>query len=359
METTHRIIVGDARSLNKLSDNSVEMVITSPPYPMIEMWDGLFSELNKDIGRQLESENGQKAFELMHEELEKVWRELSRVLVDGGVACINIGDATRNIGGGFRVFHNHSQITHSLTDLGFIPLPEILWRKPANSGVKFRGSGMTPPNAYVTLEHEYILVFRKGESRREFEPKADKRYEAAYFWEERNKWFSDVWTGVTGKMQELGQSGARERSAAYPFEIPYRLINMYSVYDDTVLDPFWGTGTTTLAAMASRRNSIGYELDESLVSGFEDRARAAPQISDQIARERLSQHRKFVENETNNGNTFNHHASNYNFPVTSSDAIEIQLYTVEDVEPVNSGYRAFHSPVTEVGEPLHKQPKVE
>jgi DNA modification methylase len=194
---------------------------------MIEMWDELFSGLNPRISEHLDSGNGQSAFDLMHEELEKVWTEVSRVLVDGGIACINIGDATRKINGSFRVFQNHSRIINDFEDLGFEPLPELLWRKPGNSGAKFMGSGMLPPNAYVTLEHEYILVFRNGEDSRSFEPGSERRYSSAYFWEERNQWFSDVWMEITGKLQSLGQSELRERSGAFPFEIPYRLINMY------------------------------------------------------------------------------------------------------------------------------------
>jgi hypothetical protein len=152
---------------------------------------------------------------------------------------------------------------------------------------------MVPTNAYVTLEHEYILVFRKGPPR-EFEPGADRRYEAAYFWEERNRWFSDVWTDVTGDLQALDHDELRERSAAFPFEIPYRLINMYSVYGDTVLDPFWGTGTTTLAAMVAGRDSVGRERDPAFLERFADRVGDVPSLGRDVVAERLAAHRAFV-----------------------------------------------------------------
>lgn len=248
------------------------------------MWDELFSELNPKMTDSLEAGEGQAAFARMHEELEKVWQEVSRVLVDGGIACINIGDATRKVDGSFRVFQNHSRISNAFENLGFEPLPEILWRKPVNSGAKFMGSGMLPPNAYVTLEHEYILVFRNGTDSRTFEPGSERRYSSAYFWEERNQWFSDVWMEVDGEIQALEQDELRERSAAYPSEVPYRLINMYSVYGDTVLDPFWGTGTTSFAAMVAGRNSVGYELDEEFVRLFRRRVKDIPEYSREVSK---------------------------------------------------------------------------
>ncbi|MDZ7689080.1 MAG: DNA methyltransferase [Halobacteriales archaeon] len=215
METDHSVVVGDSRELDEVDDDSVELVVTSPPYPMIEMWDETFAELSPEVGDEIDSGNGRTAFRLMHEELDEVWSELGRVLVDGGIACVNVGDATRKVDGSFRVYQNHSRIIDAFEERGFEPLPEVLWRKPANSAAKFMGSGTLPPNAYVTLEHEYILIFRNGRSQRSFEPGAERRYNSAYFWEERNEWFSDIWTEVRGELQSLGTTMQR-RSAAYP-----------------------------------------------------------------------------------------------------------------------------------------------
>ncbi|CAI48221.1 CTAG modification methylase [Natronomonas pharaonis DSM 2160] len=346
MKTTHRIVAGDARGLEELDDDAVELVVTSPPYPMVELWDDLFADLDGTVASLLSDGDGDAAFEAMHEQLDAVWRELSRVLVDGGIACVNVGDATRTLGDGFRVYQNHARIIEAFESLGFDPLPEVLWRKPANSTAKFMGSGMVPPNAYVTLEHEYILVFRNG-GRRAFEPNADRRYEAAYFWEERNQWFSDVWTDVRGETQTLDNEDLRDRSAAYPFEIPYRLINMYSTYGDTVLDPFWGTGTTTLAAMVAGRNSVGYELDDGLVEAFDDRAADVPALSRRVTDERLDEHRAFIDRRRSTGESFEYRADNYDFPVRTKQERGIQLYTAEAVTETDSGYRVRHEPKTE------------
>ncbi|WP_136715686.1 DNA-methyltransferase [Halorientalis salina] len=345
MESRHRIVTGDSRSLSEMDDDSVELVVTSPPYPMIEMWDELFGRLDAEIGEHLENGDGQAAFARMHEELDRVWAEVGRVLVDGGIACINVGDATRTVDGSFRVFQNHSRVIDAFEELGFEPLPELLWRKPVNSGAKFMGSGMLPPNAYVTLEHEYILVFRNGTESRQFEPGSDRRYNSAYFWEERNRWFSDVWEEINGETQSLGGGELRERSGAFPFEIPYRLINMYSVYGDTVLDPFWGTGTTTFAAMVAGRNSVGYELDEEFVQVFDDRVEAVPEHSRTVVQQRLDDHEAFVAERRAEGETFKYEADNYEFPVTTKQEQPIRFYAASTVEETGDGYRVTHEPV--------------
>ena len=159
MNSLHKLLVSNSKKMKGVQPESVHLVVTSPPYPMIAMWDEIFSLQNKIIKSFLDKNNGPKAFEWMHRELDKVWEEIDRVLVNDGIACINIGDATRTIDGNFQLFSSHSRIISKFIDLGFINLPNIIWRKPTNSPTKFMGSGMYPPGAYVTLEHEYILVF--------------------------------------------------------------------------------------------------------------------------------------------------------------------------------------------------------
>jgi DNA modification methylase len=347
METTHRVFAGDSRDLSHVADESVELVVTSPPYPMIEMWDDLFTGLDPAIGDALDDGDGRAAFDGMHDQLGAVWDELERVLVDGGIACINVGDATRSVDGSFRVYPNHARVLAAFEERGFDPLPDVLWRKPANSAAKFMGSGMIPPNAYVTLEHEYILVFRKGDQRRAFEPGADRRYEAAFFWEERNRWFSDVWTEVTGELQSLEEADdeLRERSAAYPLEIPYRLICMYSAYGDTVLDPFWGTGTTTLAAMCAGRNSIGFELEDAFLEVFDDRIDDVPALSRSVGRTRLERHRAFVERRREDGHAFEYEADHYETPVMTDMERGIRLREARAIEDRDDGYLVEHDPL--------------
>jgi DNA modification methylase len=331
METTHRVLVGDSREMSRIESDSVDLVVTSPPYPMIEMWDESFAAADPRIRAELADGNGPTAFELMHEQLDEVWAEVGRVLVEGGIACVNVGDATRTVDGTFRVYQNHARIGSAFEALGFEPLPDLVWRKPVNSGAKFMGSGMLPPNAYVTLEHEYVLVFRNGTAPRSFEPSADRRYRSAYFWEERNRWFSDLWTDVNGTGQALGDTDVRSRSGAYPFEIPYRLVNMYSVYGDTVLDPFWGTGTTTLAAMSAARNSVGHEIEPAFARAFDERVDDVAELSRAAVSERLRDHEAFVDRRRSDGEEFTYEAENYEFPVTTKQEVPIQLYDVATV----------------------------
>lgn len=166
MKTKHEIFFKDARNMSEIKSESVDLMITSPPYPMIKMWDNIFSDQNEKIKVKLNENNGESAFELMHKELDKVWAETYRVLKKGGIACINIGDATRTINDVFKIYPNHARIINYCLSIGFHTLPEILWIKETNKPDKFMGSGMLPVGAYVTLEHEYILILRKNGKRK-------------------------------------------------------------------------------------------------------------------------------------------------------------------------------------------------
>jgi len=148
----------------------------------------------------------------------------------------------------------------SFEQLGLVTLPYVLWKKPTTKPRykgkgAFLGSGFLPPNAYVTLDMEFILIFRKG-NLRSFEPKDPKRYGSKFTKRERDEWFSQVWT-VTGARQTQG--GLERRVAAFPEEIPRRLIRMFSIESDLVLDPFLGSGTSLKAAMDLNRRFVGYE----------------------------------------------------------------------------------------------------
>ena len=110
MKTIHRIFFENSKNMGNIPQESVELVVTSPPYPMIEMWDELFSRQDARIGKALKDKKGLLAFELMHKELDVVWNEVWRVLKEGGIVCINIGDATRTVKGNFMLDPNHSRI---------------------------------------------------------------------------------------------------------------------------------------------------------------------------------------------------------------------------------------------------------
>ena len=333
MKTIHKIIFKNSKKMNTIPSSSAHLVVTSPPYPMIEMWDDMFQRQSKEIAKTLKHEKGLQAFELMHQELDPVWKEVHRILTDGGIACINIGDAVRTIDKEFRLYPNHARILSAMLEIGFSALPLILWRKPTNAPNKFMGSGMLPAGAYVTLEHEYILILRKG-AKREFSSPRQKqsRREGAFFWEERNAWFSDVWFDLIGTTQKMKNKATRLRSAAFPFELSYRLINMYSTKGDTVVDPFLGTGTTTSAAMATGRNSIGFEIE----SGFRDEIfsltdRVINTSNDRI-HHRIQSHLEFVRERTRERGNLKYLNKHYKFPVMTRQEIELFFNPLESIK---------------------------
>lgn len=224
--------------MSEIENQSVHLIITSPPYPMIKKWDSIFGIVD---------------FDKQHKILFKTWMECGRVLISGGIACINIGDATRTIDGkGFTCYPNFARVTNDMWRLGFTPLIPIFWKKISNRPNAFLGSGFLPPNCYVSQDHEYIAIFRKGFIRK-FQPKDPNRYESSFTKEERDLWFQQVWN-------IQGVRGAKETST-FPPKIPYRLIRMFSVKGDTVLDPFCGTGIVAKMASELGRNGIGYDIE--------------------------------------------------------------------------------------------------
>ena len=249
----YRVVIGDSREMAEVNDGSIHLIVTSPPYPMVAIWDDFFTEVSAST------------YDAMHEYLNQVWREVERVLVPGGIACINIGDATRTRDGLFHLYPNHSRIIENFEKLSFVTLPYILWKKPTTKPHykgkgAFLGSGFLPPNAYVTLDMEYILIFRKGPPR-SFPPKDPDRYKSRFTKRERDEWFSQVWK-VQGVRQNV--DGLERRVAAFPEEIPRRLIRMFSVLGDLVLDPFLGSGTSLKVAMELGRRFVGYEKLEEM-----------------------------------------------------------------------------------------------
>ncbi len=339
MRTTQTILSRSAADLDCLDDGAAHLVVTSPPYPMIEMWDEIFAGQVPAVGEALVSLDGAAAFEAMHGLLDRVWAECWRVLADGGFLCVNIGDATRKVGDNFRLYTNHSRITTACEAWGFQSLPAILWRKQTNAPNKFMGSGMLPAGAYVTLEHEYILIFRKGGKRVFNDGEKVRRRESAVFWEERNQWFSDLWD-FKGIRQELGDAKSRKRSGAFPFELAWRLIHMYSLQGELVLDPFLGTGTTLAAAVASGRSSVGCEIDEKMARSVTDGLDAYIRLGRERAASRLDQHQDFVARRQSEGKMMKYSNAPHGFPVVTRQ--ETGLNVLEPVLFEQIGDMEYH-----------------
>ena len=246
-KTTHRLINGDARDLSFLGDNSIHLVVTSPPYWNLKR----YNENPDQLGHIQD-------YEAFLFELEKVWRHVYRVLVPGGRLVCVVGDvcvARRNFGRHL-VFPLHSDISVICRRIGFDNLNPIIWHKIANAsyevenGSKFLGKPYEP-NAIVKNDIEFILMQRKPGGYRK--PTIKQREESRIGKEDFDRWFQQIWN-ITG-------ASTKQHPAPFPMEVATRLVRMFSFTGDTVLDPFCGSGTTIIAAFRTGRNSIGVEID--------------------------------------------------------------------------------------------------
>ncbi len=250
--TTHRLYVGDARKMLKLSPGSVHLVLTSPPYWTLKEY--------RDSDAQL---GHVEDYEQFLQELDKVWKHCFEALVPGGRLICVVGDvclSRRENGGRHTVVPLHASIQEHCRKLGFDNLAPIIWHKISNAAYEVEnGSGFLgkpyEPNAVIKNDIEFILMERKPGGYRA--PDISTKILSLISAENHKKWFQQIWTGVTG-------ASTKEHPAPYPTELAERLIRMFSFVGDTVLDPFLGTGTTTVAAAKWGRNSIGFEVDQSL-----------------------------------------------------------------------------------------------
>lgn len=255
-ETTHRIITGDARKMSELDDESVHLVVTSPPYFNLVDY-----EERGAAGGQLGNLADYNQF---LDELVKVWKRCFDVLVPGGRLCVVVGDVcvSRRRAGRHFVIPLHADISRACTEIGFDYLTPIYWSKIANMATEVGGSARFlgkpyEPNAIIKNDVEYILLLRKPGGYRK--PDKVQRALSVLDPEDHRRWFRSVWTDVRGESRRKGHP------APFPVEIPRRLIKMFSFVGDTVLDPFWGSGSTTKAAVGAARSSIGYEIEDGYV----------------------------------------------------------------------------------------------
>lgn len=253
--TQHTIINGDSRKMDKLQDKSVHLIITSPPYWQL-----------KDYG----SDN-QIGFNDTYEQyinnLNLVWKECYRVLHDGCRLCINIGDqfARSVYYGRYKVIPIHSEIIRFCETIGFDFMGQIIWQKTTTmnttGGGAVMGSFPHPRNGIVKLDFEYILIFKKQGNAPK--PTAEQKAQSAMTNEEWNTYFNGHWY-FNGAKQD-------KHLAMFPEELPKRLIKMFSFPQETVLDPFMGSGTTATVAKALGRNSVGYEINPDFIPLMKER----------------------------------------------------------------------------------------
>ncbi len=246
-QLTHKLYEGDARKLDFIPDNSIHLVVTSPPYWSLKR----YNDHPDQLGHITD-------YEQFLSEIEQVWQHAYRVLTPGGRLVVVVGDVavSRRSFGRHLVFPLHADIQVQCRKIGFDNLNPIIWHKISNAkfeienGSSFLGKPYEP-NAIIKNDIEYILMQRKPGGYRS--PTLEQRELSKISKEDFKKWFRQIWT-VSG-------ASTRNHPAPFPLEVAERLVRMFSFVGDTVLDPFSGTGTTILASAKHGRNGIGIEID--------------------------------------------------------------------------------------------------
>lgn len=259
--THHKLNIGDARDLSWIPDESVHLVVTSPPY-----W--TLKEYRPEVAGQMAEIEDYEAF---LDQLDLVWKECKRVLAPGGRICCVVGDVCipRKRSGRHHVMPLHADIQVRARKLGLDSLTPILWYKIANGATEVKGNGAGfygkpyQPGAIIKNDIEYILFMRKGSGYRSVTTlqKALSMLTA----DEMKAWTRSIWSDLRGASTRGGHP------APYPDELAARLIRMFSFAGDTVLDPFLGTGSTSIAALQTGRNSIGNEIDPTYIASAHHR----------------------------------------------------------------------------------------
>lgn len=248
--TSHTLHLTDARNLAGLADESVHLIVTSPPYFTLKQY-----EPNKNQLAEIEN------YENFLDELDKVWLECSRVLVPGGRICCVVGDVciSRRSAGRHYILPLHADLQVRARKLGLDCLTPILWFKISNGATEVQGNGAGfygkpyQPGAIVKNDVEHILFFRKGGTYRS--PTPMQKALSMLTKEEMQSWLVTAWSDIKGESTRAGHP------APFPEILAERLIRLFSFAGDTVLDPFVGTGTTCVAALNTGRNSIGVEIE--------------------------------------------------------------------------------------------------
>jgi site-specific DNA-methyltransferase (adenine-specific) len=229
-----KIFCKSSENMDELPDNSVHLMVTSPPY---------------NVGKEYDRNLTLKEY---REFLKKVWKEVFRVLVPGGRACINIANLGRK-----PYIPLHAFIVEDMIDLGFLMRGEIIWNKASSASPSTAwGSWLSAANPTLRDIHEYILVFSKGS----FTRKNIGRRKSTISKREFLEFTKSIWTFPAVSAKEIGHP------APFPVELPYRLIQLYTFEGEVVLDPFMGSGQTAIAAIKTGRHFVGYEIEEKYVS---------------------------------------------------------------------------------------------
>ena len=260
LHTRHRLVREDSRNLEFLPASSIHLIVTSPPYWTLKR----YREHSDQLGHIA-------IYDEFLRNLDEVWTHCLRCLVPGGRLVCVVGDvclSRRDNKGEHTVVPLHSSIQEHCRRIGFTNLAPIIWHKIANAAYEAEGNGggflgkPYEPNAVIKNDIEYLLMLRKPGGYRS--PSLVTRIMSVIPADKHKLWFQQIWTSVPG-------ASTKDHPAPFPAEVAERLIRMFSFVGDTVLDPFLGTGTTTVAALKAGRNSIGVEVDPQYLAFAEKR----------------------------------------------------------------------------------------
>ncbi len=236
-EYLNTVIFNSAENMSMIPDNSLHLMITSPPY---------------NVSKEYDEDLSLKEYLSM---LEKIFSETYRVLVNGGRACINVANLGRK-----PYIPLSDYISQMMINIGFNMRGEIIWNKAASASPSTAwGSWMSASNPILRDIHEYILVFSKGDYKRERKQTEKATKQNTISKEEFMEWTKSIWTFNAESARRVGHP------APFPIELPYRLIQLYSFTTDIILDPFMGSGTTAIAALKSNRNYVGFEIKKKYI----------------------------------------------------------------------------------------------
>lgn len=228
-EHLNQIFCKSSEEMAELPDNSVHLMVTSPPY---------------NVGKDYDADHTLEEYLGF---LQRVWREVHRVLVPGGRACVNIANLGRK-----PYIPLHSYIIQGMVEIGFLMRGEIIWNKAASAaGSTAWGSWKSPANPTLRDIHEYILIFSKGA----FKRKNLHKRQATISREEFLEYTKSIWTFPAVSARKVGHP------APFPVELPQRLIQLYTYEGEVVLDPFMGSGQAAIAALQGERRYVGYEIE--------------------------------------------------------------------------------------------------
>jgi len=230
-------ILGSAEDMSMIPDNSLHLMITSPPY-----------NVSKEYDEDLSLSEYLKM-------LTSVFKETYRVLVNGGRACINVANLGRK-----PYIPLSDYISQMMIEIGFNMRGEIIWNKAASASPSTAwGSWMSASSPILRDIHEYILVFSKGDYKRERKKAEKNSKQNSISKEDFMEWTKSIWTFNAESARRIGHP------APFPIDLPYRLIQLYSFKTDIILDPFMGSGTTAIATLKSDRKFVGFEISQEYI----------------------------------------------------------------------------------------------